>query len=49
MPDDFVEIYSINHKSTFSATNNNKLTIEKIFVQKKFADKIKINKQTQLF
>src|SRR5574344_1955265 len=49
MPDDFVEIYYINHKSTFSATNNNKLTIEKIFVQKKFADKIKINKQTKLF
>ena len=49
MPDDFVEIYSINHKSIFSPTNNNKLTIEKIFVQKKFADKIKINKQTQLF
>lgn len=49
MPDDFIEIYSINHKSTFSAINNNKLTIEKIFVQKKFADKIKINKQTQLF
>ena len=48
MPNDFIEIYSINHKSTFSATNNKK-TIEKIFVQKKFADKIKINKQTQLF
>lgn len=39
MPDDFVCISEFNRVSTFSATNNAKREIERVFVQRRFADK----------
>lgn len=43
MPDDFVCISELNRVSTFSATNNAKREIERVFVQRRFADKCPVN------
>ena len=38
MPDDFVSVWSRNKICTYSQTNNNRKTIEHLFVHKRFAD-----------